>query len=164
MDFFRHRRSDTAVRAAALAAGGFATRQLAEPVYLSELVSARSGRGRRVHRRRCLRIAARPTDPVQLLTALLNLSGVRQAIRVAAARYVDGITDGVVPDRKRPDVRVGHAYNDRAPTWDHRPRAGRAQPRPGPLVLSPDATLTVQRGIHPAQLAVFAPSCRRPSS
>ena len=145
---------EPAVRAAALAAGGFASQALGQPVYLSQIVSAMQAVPG-VDYVDVDVFAALPAtaDPVQLLNALLGLSGVAQAIDVRPARFEQvlytvgqdptGAADTLTSIALRYGITVA--------------QLAALNPQLTSITLAAGTQLTVARGIRPAQLALLSP-------
>jgi hypothetical protein len=149
---------EPAVRAAALAAGGFAAHGFGQPVYLSEIISAMQAVPGVEYVDVDLFTALPGTaDPVPLLLALLTLTGagpsVRQVITVQPARFEqDTVTVGTDPTGV-PDTLTSIAVL--AGTTIEALAA--LNPALTSITLQPDTQVTVASGIQPAQLALFSP-------
>lgn len=149
---------EPAVRAAALAAGGFASHGLGQPVYLSEIVAAMQAVPGVDYVEVDL-FAALPgtADPVRLLTALLALTGtsagVAQLIDVKQARFEQVSYTVVEKDPTGADDTLTSIAVRHGSTVD---ALAALNPRLTSLP-QPGDQLTVASGIRPAQLARFSP-------
>jgi predicted phage baseplate assembly protein len=145
---------EPAVRAAALSAGGFARQALGQPVYLSQIVTAMQAVPG-VDYVDVDVFGALPgiADPVQLLTALLGLSGVAQVIDVRPARFEQvlytvgqdptGVDDTLTSIALRYGITVAELVA--------------LNPQLTSALLTGGAQLVVARDIRPAQLALLRP-------
>ena len=145
---------EPAVRAAALAAGGFASQALGQPVYLSQIVTAMQAVPG-VDYVEVDVFAALPgtADPVQLLTALLGLSGVAEVIDVRPARFEEvWYTVGTDPTGAADTLTTIALRNGLTV-------AGLValNPQLTSIELTAGTQLVVARGIRPAQLALLSP-------
>lgn len=142
------------VRAAALAAGGFSSRALGQPVYLSEIVSAMQAVPGVDYIDVDLFAALPATaEPVPLLDALLSLSGVSPVIDVRPARF-EQVTHTVGLDP------AGTADTLTSIALRHGTTVAglvALNPQLTSVTLVPGTQLTVARGIRPAQLALLRP-------
>lgn len=145
---------EPAVRAAALAAGGFASQALGQSVYLSQIVAAMQAVPG-VDYVDVDMFGALPAtaDPYQLLTALLGLSGVAQVIEVRPARFEQVLhtvgTDPIGLSDTLTSIAVRYGTTV----------AGLAalNPQLTSATLTAGMQLVVFRGIRPAQLALLSP-------
>jgi predicted phage baseplate assembly protein len=145
---------EPAVRAAALAAGGFAGQALGQSVYLSQIVAAMQAvPGVDYVDVDVFGALPATADPVQLLTALLGLSEVAQVIDVRPARFEQvPYTVGTDPIGL-PDTLTSIALRYGTTV------AGLAalNPQLTSATLTAGMQLVVARGIRPAQLALLSP-------
>ena len=146
---------EPAVRAAALAAAGFARQALGQPVYLSQIVAAMQAvPGVDYVDVDVFGALPATADPVQLLTALLALSGAAQVIDVRPARFEQVLyTVGTDPTGQA-DTLTSIALRNGTTV------AGLVALNP--QLVSPTLTagmqLVVASGIRPAQLALLSPA------
>jgi predicted phage baseplate assembly protein len=145
---------EPAVRAAALDAGGFARQALGQPVYLSELVSAMQAvQGVEYVDVDVFGALPATADPVQLLKALLGLSGIGQVIDVRPARF-EQVLHSVGQDPMGNDdtltsiaLRYGTTVAE----------VVALNPQLASVTLVAGTQLVVARGVRPAQLALLSP-------
>jgi predicted phage baseplate assembly protein len=145
---------EPAVRAAALAAGGFASQALGQSVYLSQIVAAMQAvPGVDYVDVDVFGALPATADPVQLLTALLALSGVAPVIDVRPARFEQCLyTVGTDPTGQADTLTsIALRYGTTV--------AGLAalNPQLTSATLTAGMQLVVARGIRPAQLALLSP-------
>jgi predicted phage baseplate assembly protein len=145
---------EPAVRAAALAAAGFARQALGQPVYLSQIVAAMQAvPGVDYVDVDVFGALPATADPVQLLTALLALSGVAQVIDVRPARFEQVLyTVGTDPTGQA-DTLTSIALRNGTTV------AGLValNPQLVSATLTAGTQLVVASGIRPAQLALLSP-------
>ena len=145
---------EPAVRAAALAAAGFASQALGQPVYLSQIVAAMQAvPGVDYVDVDVFGALPATADPVQLLTALLGLSGVAQVIDVRPARFEQvPYTVGTDPTGQA-DTLTSIALRNGTTV------AGLValNPQLVSATLTAGTQLVVASGIRPAQLALLSP-------
>lgn len=148
---------EPAVRAAALAAGGFAAHGLGQTVYLSEIIAAMQAVPGVDYVDVDLFTALPGTaDPVQLLLALLSLTGSRHSVRpvitVQPARFEQRTHTVGTDPTGLPDtltsiaVRYGTTIEALATL----------NPALTSITLQPGMQVIVASGIQPAQLALFS--------
>ena len=145
---------EPAVRAAALAAGGFASQALGQSVYLSQIVAAmRAVPGVDYVDVDVFGALPATADPVQLLTALLGLSEVAQVIDVQPARFEQVLHTVGTDPIGLPDTLTSIALRYGTTV------AGLAalNPQLTSATLTAGMQLVVARGIRPAQLALLSP-------
>jgi len=145
---------EPAVRAAALAAAGFASQALGQPVYLSQLVAAMQAvPGVDYVDVDVFGALPATTDPVRLLTALLGLSGVAQVIDAQPARFEQLLyTVGTDPTGQADTLTsIALRYGTTV--------AGLVALNPQLVspILAAGTQLVVASGIRPAQLALLDP-------
>jgi hypothetical protein len=145
---------EPAVRAAALSAGGFASQALGQPVYLSRIVSAMQAVPG-VDYVDVDVFAALPgiADQLQLLTALLAMSGVAQVIDVRPARFEQVLYTAGQDPIGAPDTLTTLALRYGITV----PELVALNPQLTGITLTPGTQLVVARGIRPAQLALLSP-------
>jgi predicted phage baseplate assembly protein len=145
---------EPAVRAAALAAGGFASQALGQPVYLSQIVAAMQAvPGVDYVDVDVFGALPATADPYQLLTALLALSEVAQVIDVQPARFEQVLYTVGEDPIGLPDTLTSIALRYGTTV------AGLAalNPQLTSATLTAGMQLVVARGIRPAQLALLSP-------
>jgi predicted phage baseplate assembly protein len=145
---------EPAVRAAALAAGGFASQALGQPVYLSQIVAAMQAvPGVDYVDVDVFGALPATTDPVRLLTALLALSGVAQVIDVQPARFEQVLyTVGTDPTGQADTLTsIALRYGTTVAAL------AALNPQLSSATLTAGMQLVVARGIRPAQLALLSP-------
>lgn len=153
---------EPAVRAAALAAGGFAAHALGQPVYLSEIVAAMQAvPGADYVDVDLFGALPRTADPVRLLTSLVDLSratsSAEPVIDVKSARfeqvtYTVGDPSDLDPTGQQ-DTLTSIAVR-KGTTVD---ALVALNPQLTDIALTTGTQLTIASGIRPAQLAMFHP-------
>lgn len=145
---------EPAVRAAALAAGGFASQALGQCVYLSQIVAAMQAvPGVDYVDVDVFGALPATADPVQLLTALLALSEVAQVIDVRPARFEQVLyTVGTDPTGQADTLTsIALRYGTTVAAL------AALNPQLTSATLTAGMQLVVARGIRPAQLALLSP-------
>jgi hypothetical protein len=145
---------EPAVRAAALAAGGFASQALGQPVYLSQIVTAMQAVPG-VDYVDVDMFGALPAtaNPVELLTALLGLSGVAQVIDVQPARFEQVLHTVGTDPTGQPDTLTTIALQYGITVAE----LVALNPQLTSPALTAGTQLVVARGLRPAQLALLTP-------
>lgn len=151
---------EPAVRAAALAAGGFGSHALGQSVYLSGIVAAMQAvPGVDYVEVDLFDALPGTTDPLHLLKALLSLadakssSRVKQRITVKPARLEQDVHPVGADPTGVPDTLTSIALQY-GTTLD---ALAALNPRLTSITLQPGDQITVASGIRPAQLARFSP-------